>query len=92
MRPLARSALIGTTISLSLTLAFLTKISPLVAILIWAMGPGFLLVWGASVMLHGTDAAPLAFGNGLILILTTIGNAIFYCCASLFFLRSRRDG
>jgi hypothetical protein len=42
--------------------------------------------WGASVMLHGTDAAPLALGDGLILILTTIGNAIFYCCASLFFL------
>ena len=51
MRPLAKSALIGTTISLSLTLALLSMIPPVIAILIWIMIPGFLLAWGASGML-----------------------------------------
>ena len=37
MRPLAKSALIGTTISLSLTLAWLSMIPPVIAILIWIM-------------------------------------------------------
>jgi hypothetical protein len=51
MRPLAKSALIGTTISLSLTWALLSMIPPEIVILIWIMIPGFLLAWGASGML-----------------------------------------
>ncbi len=91
MRPLARSALIGTTISLTLTLAFLSMIPPLLAVLIWVMGPGFLLAWGANAMLHRADT--LARGNEwLFVILTTVGNAIFYGCVSLFLLRSHREG
>ena len=78
MRPLAKSALIGTTISLSLTLRLLSMIPPVIAILIWIMIPGFLLAWAASGMLHGTDADIFALGNAQLLVLVTIGNAIFY--------------
>ena len=93
MRPLAKSALIGTTISVSLTLAFLSMIPPLLAVLIWVMGPGFLLAWGANAMLHRTYADTLARGNEwLFVILTTVGNAIFYGCVSLFLLRAPGDG
>ena len=53
MRALAKSALIGTTISLGLTLALLSMIPPVIAVLIWIVIPGFLLAWGASGMLHG---------------------------------------
>jgi hypothetical protein len=56
MRPLAKSAVIGTTSSLSLTLALLSTIPPVIAVLIWIMIPGFLLAWGASGMFHGTYA------------------------------------
>ena len=48
MRPVAKSALIGTTISLSLTLALLSMISPVIAALIWIMIPGFRLAWGSK--------------------------------------------
>ena len=53
MRPVAKSALIGTTISLSLTLALLSMIPPVIAILIWIMIPGFLLAWGQAVCFTG---------------------------------------
>jgi len=53
MRPLAKSALIGTTISLSLTLALLSMIPPVIAVLIWIMIPGFLLAWGQTVCFTG---------------------------------------
>ena len=53
MRPLAKSALIGTTISLSLTLALLSLIPPVIAVLIWIMIPGFLLAWGQAVCFTG---------------------------------------
>jgi len=53
MRPLAKSALIGTTISLSLILALLSMIPPVIAVLIWIMIPGFLLAWGAAVCFTG---------------------------------------
>jgi hypothetical protein len=48
MRPVAKSALIGTTISLSLTLALLSMIPPVIAVLIWIMIPGFRLAWGGK--------------------------------------------
>ena len=48
MRPLAKSALLGTTISFSLTLALLSMIPPVIAVLIWIMIPGFLLPWGGE--------------------------------------------
>ena len=92
MRPLAKSALLGTTISFSLTLALLSMIPPVIAVLIWIMIPGFLLAWGASGMLHRTYADIFALGNGQLLVLVTIGNAIFYWCASHFLLRAPRDG
>ena len=92
MRPLAKSALIGTTISLSLTLALLSMIPPVIAVLIWIMIPGFLLAGGASGMLHGTHADIFALGNAKLLVLVTIGNAIFYWCVSHFLLRTPRDG
>lgn len=87
-----RSALIGATISSTLTLALLSMIPPVVAVLIWVMGPGFSLAWGASVMLHGTDTDTLALGKAQFLFLVTIGNAIFYGCVSGFLLRPRKDG
>jgi len=90
MRPLGKFALLGATISVSLTLAFLSMIPPLLAVLIWVMGPGFLLVWGASVMLHGTDADHLGLGNVQSVVLVTVGNAIFYGCVSAFLLRPRK--
>jgi hypothetical protein len=91
MRPLAKSALIGTTASVSLTLALLSMIPPVIAVLIWVAIPGFLLAWVASVTLHGSHADIFAFGNTQLLVLVTIGNAIFYCGVSLFLLRSRKD-
>ena len=48
MRPLAKSALLGTTISLSLTLALLSMIPPVIAVLTWIMIPGLLLAWGQA--------------------------------------------
>jgi hypothetical protein len=66
MRPLAKSAVIGTTISLSLTLALLSMIPLVIAILIWIMIPGFLLAWGASGMLHGTYADIFCLGKHTI--------------------------
>jgi hypothetical protein len=92
MRPLAKCALIGTTISLSLTWALLSMIPPVIAVLIWIMIPGFLLAWGASGMLQGTYADIFALGNAQLLVLVTIGNAIFYWCVSHFLLRAPRDG
>ena len=92
MRPLAKSALLGTTISFSLTLALLSMIPPVIAVLMWIMIPGFLLAGGASGMLHGTHADIFALGNAKLLVLVTIGNAIFYWCASHFLLRAPRDG
>ena len=68
MRPLAKSALIGTTISLSLTLALLSMIPPVIAVLIWIIIPGFLLAWGACGLLHGTYADILALGNAQLLV------------------------
>ena len=53
MRALAKSALIGTTVSRSLTLALLSMMPPVIAILIWVAIPGFLLAWVASATLHG---------------------------------------
>ena len=91
MRPLAKSALLGTTISLSLTLALLSLIPPVIAVFIWIVIPGF-LAWGASGMLHGTYADIFALGNAQLLVLLTIGNAIFYWCVSHFLLRAPRDG
>ena len=92
MRPLAKSALLGTTISLSLTLALLSMIPPVIAALIWIMIPGFRLAWGASATLRGTYADIFALGNAQFLVLLTIGNAIFYWCVSRFLLRAPRDG
>jgi hypothetical protein len=90
MRPLAKSALIGTTVSVSLTLALLSMIPPVIAVLIWVAIPGFLLAWVAGATLHGSSADIFAFGNAQLLVLVTIGNAIFYWCVSLFLLRSRK--
>ena len=66
MRPLAKSALIGTAISLSLTLVLLGMIPPVIAVLIWIMIPGFLLAWGASGMLHRTYADIFCLGKHTI--------------------------
>jgi hypothetical protein len=55
------------------------------------MIPGFLLAWGAIGMLHGY-ADIFALGNAQLLVLLTIGNAIFYCCLSHFLLRAPSDG
>ena len=92
MRALAKSALIGTTISLGLTLALLSMIPLVIAVLIWIMIPGFLLAWGASGMLHATYADIFALGNAKLRVLVTIGNAIFYWCVSHFLLWAPRDG
>jgi hypothetical protein len=92
MGALAKSALIGTTIPLSLTLALLSTITPVIAVLIWLMIPGFRLAWGAGGMFHGTHADIFALGNAQLLVLVTIGNAIFYWCVSHFLLRTPRDG
>ena len=92
MRPLAKSALIGTTISSLLTLALLSMKPPVIAVLIWIMIPEFRLAWGASATLRGTYADIFALGNAQFLVLLTIGNAIFYWCVSHFLLRAPRDG
>ncbi|HUE55029.1 MAG TPA: hypothetical protein VMO76_04310 [Candidatus Udaeobacter sp.] len=90
MRLLAKSALIGTTVSVSLSLALLSMMPPLIAVLIWVAIPGFLLARVASATLYGSSADIFAFGNAQLLVLVTIGNGIFYWCVSLFLLRSRK--
>jgi len=53
MRAVANSALIGTTIWLSLILALLSMIPPVIVVLIWIMIPGIRLAWGPALRFAG---------------------------------------
>jgi hypothetical protein len=87
MKLIPQAILIGTGISGGLTLlVWVTKMS---AVFIWIMLPGFLLAWGAIVVLHGQA---WQHRDAIMLILVTLGNAAFYSWISFLILNLPKDG